>query len=209
MDASVPVTAAEESPVVVARRFVTAGIDSCAALQRDDLAKRLHHARARLDEPSTVLYVAGEYKQGKSMLVNALVGSAICPVDDDLSTSTVTWLHHHDPAIARIRRRSSGTSVVEEIPLEDVWRYASERGNPANHLQVDVVHVGLPSQVLAAGLTLVDSPGAGALMEEPPKRRSRFSRMRTPSSSSPTHRLNSPPLKSASCERQSKCARQF
>lgn len=163
MDASVPVTAAEESPVVVARRFVTAGIDNCAALQRDDLAKRLHHARARLDEPSTVLYVAGEYKQGKSMLVNALVGSAICPVDDDLSTSTVTWLHYHDPAIARIRRRSGGTSVVEEIPPEDIWRYASERGNPANHLQVDVVHVGLPSQVLAAGLTLVDSPGAGAL----------------------------------------------
>ncbi len=163
MEASIPATTAEESPVVVARRFVTAGIDSCAALRREDLAHRLHHARARLDEPSTVLYVAGEYKQGKSMLVNALVGSTVCPVDDDLSTSTVTWLHHHDPAIARIRRHSNGTPVVEEIPLEDIWRYASERGNPANHLQVDIVHVGLPSQVLAAGLTLVDSPGGGAL----------------------------------------------
>ncbi len=163
MDASVPATPAEESPVVVARRFVTAGIDNCVALRHDDLAQRLHHARARLDEPSTVLYVAGEYKQGKSMLVNALVGSTICPVDDDLSTSTVTWLHHHDPAVARIRRHSDGAPVVEEIPLEDIWRYASERGNPANHLQVDIVHVGLPNQVLAAGLTLVDSPGGGAL----------------------------------------------
>lgn len=163
MDASVPATPADESPVVVARRFVTAGIDTSTALGRDDLAQRLHQALARLDEPSTVLYVAGEYKQGKSMLVNALIGSTVCPVDDDLSTSTVTWLHHHDPAMARIRRHSDGTPVVEEIPLEDIWRYASERGNPANHLQVDIVHVGLPSQVLAAGLTLVDSPGAGAL----------------------------------------------
>lgn len=163
MDASATTSPAEESAVVVARRFVTAGIDSCTALRRDDLAQRLHHARARLDEPATVLYVAGEYKQGKSMLVNALVGSAVCPVDDDLSTSTVTWLHHHEPAVARIRRHSNGTQVVEEIPLEDIWRYASERGNPANHLQVEIVDVGLPSQVLAAGLTLVDSPGAGAL----------------------------------------------
>jgi hypothetical protein len=163
MDVSVPATPAEDSPVVVARRFVTAGFDSCTALRRDDLARRLRHARARMDDPSTVLYVAGEYKQGKSMLVNALVGSAVCPVDDDLSTSTVTWLHHQDPAVARIRRRGNGAPVVEEIPLEDIWRYASERGNPANHLQVDIVHVGLPSQVLAAGLTLVDSPGGGAL----------------------------------------------
>jgi len=162
MGPSVSATRAEES-LVVARRFVTAGIDSCTALRREDLAQRLHHARARLDEPSTVLYVAGEYKQGKSMLVNAVVGSAACPVDDDLSTSTITWLHHQDPAVARIRRHSNGTPVVEEIPLEDIWKYASEEGNPANHLQVDIVHVGLPSQVLAAGLTLVDSPGAGAL----------------------------------------------
>ncbi len=163
MDPSVPATPAEESPVVVARRFLAAGIDSCAALRRYDLAQRLRQARARLDEPSTVLYVAGEYKQGKSMLVNALVGSAVCPVDDDLSTSTVTWLHHQDPAVARIRRHSNGTPVVEEIPLEDIWKYASEKGNPANHLQVDIVRVGLPSRVLAAGLTLIDSPGAGAL----------------------------------------------
>lgn len=156
-------TPTEEPPVVIARRFVTAGIDSCTALRRDDLAERLHHARARLDEPSTVLYVAGEFKQGKSMLVNALVGSNVCPVDDDLSTSTVTWLHHQDPAVARIRRHRNGNPVVEEIPLKDIWRYASEKGNPANELHVDIVQVGLPNQVLAAGLTLVDSPGRGAL----------------------------------------------
>ncbi len=167
MDALVPAIPAEESPVVIARRFVTAGIDSCTSLRREDLARRLGHARSRLDEPSTVLYVAGEYNKGKSMLVNALVGTAVCPVDDDLSTSTITWLHYHDPAIARIRRHSNGPPVVEEIPLEDIWRYASEKGNPANHLKVDIVHVGLPSRVLAAGLTLVDSPGAGALSGGP------------------------------------------
>ncbi|MEA3511076.1 MAG: dynamin family protein [Actinomycetota bacterium] len=163
MDASIPATPAEKSPVVIARRFVTAGIDRCTALGRDDLAQRLHHALARLDEPSTVLYVAGEYKQGKSLLVNALVGDDACPVDDDLSTSTITWIDHHDPPVASIRRRDRGTTVDEAIPLDDVWKYASERGNPGNRRNVDVVHIGLPSRVLATGLTFIDSPGAGAL----------------------------------------------
>ncbi|MGB9359249.1 MAG: dynamin family protein [Acidimicrobiia bacterium] len=145
------------------RRFVSAGIDTCTALHRSDLARRLRHALARLDEPSTVLYVAGEYKQGKSMLVNALVGSEVCPVDDDLSTTTVTWLHHHEPATARIRRRTDGESVVDEIDFDEIRHYASEQGNRENRLGIDLVDVGLPSPVLAAGLTVVDSPGVGAL----------------------------------------------
>lgn len=163
MEGSGPAHPAGESPAVATRRFVSAGIDTCTALDRSDLARRLRHALARLDEPSTVLYVAGEYKQGKSMLVNALVGSEVCPVDDDLSTTTVTWLHHHEPATARIRRRADGESVVDAIEFDEIRYYASEQGNRENRLGIDIVDVGLPSPVLAAGLTVVDSPGAGAL----------------------------------------------
>jgi len=163
MEGSGPAHPAGESPAVATRRFVTAGIETCTALDRSDLARRLRHALARLDETSTVLYVAGEYKQGKSMLVNALVGSEVCPVDDDLSTTTVTWLHHHEPATAHIRRRSDGEAVVDPIKFEEIRHYASEQGNRENRLGIDIVDVGLPSPVLAAGLTVVDSPGAGAL----------------------------------------------
>ncbi len=163
MEGSGPAHPAGESPAVATRRFVTAGIDTCTALDRTDLAQKLRHALARLDEPSTVLYVAGEYKQGKSMLVNALVGSEVCPVDDDLSTTTVTWLHHHEPATARIRRRTEGEPVVDTIEFDEIRYYASEQGNRENRLGIDIVDVGLPSPVLAAGLTVVDSPGAGAL----------------------------------------------
>ena len=163
MEGSGPAHPAGESPAVATRRFVTAGIDTCTALNRTDLAQQLRHALARLDEPSTVLYVAGEYKQGKSMLVNALIGSDVCPVDDDLSTTTVTWLHHHEPASAHIRRRSEGEPVVDAIDFDEIRHYASEQGNRENRLGIDIVDVGLPSPVLAAGLTVVDSPGAGAL----------------------------------------------
>ena len=163
MEGSGPAHPAGESPAVATRRFVTAGIETCTALNRADLAGRLRHALARLDEPSTVLYVAGEYKQGKSKLINALVGSDVCPVDDDLSTTTVTWLHHHEPAIAHIRLRSKGEPAVDAIAFDEIRHYASEQGNRENRLGIDIVDIGLPSPVLAAGLTVVDSPGAGAL----------------------------------------------
>ncbi len=160
-----PDAAEPASPELVqtTRQLVSAVAESCETLQRADLAQRLRFADARLTNPATVLYVTGEYKQGKSLLVNALIGRDVCPVDDDLSTAAVTWLYHHENPAARVRRRENGDAVVEDIPLDSVWRFASEQGNPHNRLAVDLVEIGLPSPLLARGLNLVDSPGSGAL----------------------------------------------
>ncbi|MEK7425696.1 MAG: dynamin family protein, partial [Actinomycetota bacterium] len=65
-------------------------LDTAKALQRlgrTDLAERASIAAARLKRPSTVVCVVGEFKQGKSSLINALLGQPVCPVDDDLATS--------------------------------------------------------------------------------------------------------------------------
>ena len=61
---------------------------------RGDLAGRLRIAAARATRPATIVCVVGEFKQGKSSLVNALVGAGVCPVDDDLATSAMTLIHH-------------------------------------------------------------------------------------------------------------------
>ena len=52
---------------------------------RADLVDRTTAAAARLRRPSTIVCVVGEFKQGKSSLVNGLLGQAVCPVDDDLA----------------------------------------------------------------------------------------------------------------------------
>src|SRR4051812_15950965 len=58
---------------------------ACEESGRHDLAERLE-ARARLlARPSVCVVVAGEFKTGKSSLVNALVGEEVCPVDDHLA----------------------------------------------------------------------------------------------------------------------------
>jgi ribosome biogenesis GTPase A len=62
-------------------------LQATAAYQRPDLAERLEVARRRLVDPLFHVLVVGEFKQGKSSLINALLGIDVCPVDDDVATA--------------------------------------------------------------------------------------------------------------------------
>ena len=61
---------------------------------REDLAERLRAIADRVARTDTVVCVVGEFKKGKSALINALIGTDVCPVDDDLATMTVTVVRH-------------------------------------------------------------------------------------------------------------------
>ena len=90
-------------------------------LNRPDLAQRLTQSRARLESPDIRVAVVGEFKQGKSKLINALVNAPVCPIDDDVATSVSTAVTYGERAAAFILRPSpdqGGSAVLrEEIPL--------------------------------------------------------------------------------------------
>ncbi|HAS33572.1 MAG TPA: Isoniazid-inducible protein iniA, partial [Microbacterium sp.] len=50
-----------------------------AATGRADLAERLENTRKRLQDPNVRVIVVGEFKKGKSKLINALVNAPVCP----------------------------------------------------------------------------------------------------------------------------------
>jgi len=133
-------------------------------LERPDLAQRATAAAARLKRPSTVVCVVGEFKQGKSSLVNGLLGRTICPVDDDLATSAITLVRYGDEATASVRRRGDdGTATSQSVPVEELTDWVSEIGNPKNAKQVERVEITVPSPLLKQGLVVVDTPGMGGL----------------------------------------------
>ncbi len=150
-------------------------------LERPDLAERVSAAAARLRRPSTVVCVVGEFKQGKSSLVNALLGQNVCPVDDDLATSAITLVRWAEESGAVVRRRvpkagavappggtvaddARGTEiVVEKVAVDDLHQWVSEAGNPGNHKAVDRVEITANSALLRNGLVVVDTPGMGGL----------------------------------------------
>jgi Dynamin family len=128
---------------------------------RPDLDTRLRHARSRLLDGTVRVLVVGEFKQGKSMLVNGLVGAPVCPTFDDIATSVPTVVKHAEAVSVTLVRAGTGERI--EVPVTELADHACEQGNPGNREGWSQVEVGLPRRVLAGGLELVDTPGVGGL----------------------------------------------
>jgi len=153
---------------------VDLGREATRAYDRPDLTRRLALARRRLVDPAVHVFVVGEFKQGKSSLVNALLNAPVCPVDDDIATAVPTAVRHGDPASAAVLREPDGDPadpgrepVREPIPLDQVAHHVVEaEGEGAGEgpgRRVDSVEVRLPRRLLAGGLVIVDTPGVGGL----------------------------------------------
>ena len=82
--------------------LVTQAATLAGAASRPDLEKRLEQTRRRLLDPNIRVMVVGEFKQGKSQFVNALVNAPVCPVDDDIATSVPTAIRHGEVPSATI-----------------------------------------------------------------------------------------------------------
>jgi hypothetical protein len=146
---------------------VVSAVDAVAAiatdLGRDDFAHRLVVAAARVKRPATIICIVGEFKQGKSSLVNAMLGQSVCPVDDDIATSAITLLHYGAERTVEVRRRVDEGVVVEQVDSATLAEWVSEHGNPDNVKGVERVDISLPHPLLADGLVIVDTPGMGGL----------------------------------------------
>ena len=120
--AAPPATASETEPLdALARDIEGRRIDPIVPT-----ARRVADARRRGSRTETVICVVGEFKNGKSALINALLGSSVCPVDDDLATSAVTVVRYGDPASAEVHRREAGSVVVETIEPVAIADWAQE-----------------------------------------------------------------------------------
>lgn len=129
--------------------------------KRSDLAQRLKDESGRLTSLEAALVVTGEAKKGKSSLVNALLGRpGLLPVDADVATNARIVIRHAKSEHARVFR--DGVEP-EEVPVDDVARWASVAANPNNEKGVQLVEVGLDHRLMRSGLTLVDTPGVGGL----------------------------------------------
>ncbi|MCP2047964.1 UNVERIFIED_ORG: hypothetical protein J3D58_002036 [Paenarthrobacter nicotinovorans] len=146
--------------------------------ERNDLRRRLDNTLRRLQDPNVRVIVVGEFKQGKSQLINALVNAPVCPVDDDIATTVPTLVRQGDPASAVVlvpaadAPGADGSTDVDggearlerkPVPLAELSDFVSEKGNPGNARNIVAAEVALPRKLLSGGLCIVDSPGVGGL----------------------------------------------
>ena len=165
---------------------------AAAAADRSDLVERLSQTSRRLTHQGIRALVVGEFKQGKSLLVNAMVNAPICAVDDDIATAVPTMVRHGErskatlvyappelatEAVHRGRFETSDSPhnseppapaqeielVREPIEVLKVAEVVSEAGNPGNQRRLAYAEVELPRKLLTGGLVLVDTPGVGGI----------------------------------------------
>lgn len=143
--------------------LVRFGIDASRAYGREDLAERLSSLQDRLETPAVQIVVVGEFKQGKSSLINALINAEVCPVDDDIATALPTVVRHGATSRAHVVRAYDefAEPVRERIDMAAVSDLVTERGDGTR--DVSGVEIEIDRRFLAAGVMLIDTPGVGGL----------------------------------------------
>lgn len=135
---------------------------SLAALDVLPVEQRRLAAEAADKLAGALVYVAviGEFKRGKSSLINALLGEAVLPTGV-LPVTAIPVLVRSGPSTGATVRMLDGTEMT--VPVAAVADYATERGNPGNRRRVREVLLTHPAPLLSPGLVLADTPGTGSV----------------------------------------------
>ncbi|HZT95313.1 MAG TPA: dynamin family protein [Chloroflexota bacterium] len=154
---------ASEAAMLVSGRQVMPGLGM-------EAESRLLEARvADLEHRLFTLIVLGEFKNGKSTLINAMLGSKLLPAKAAPATAIITMLTYGESDVVQIWE--SGGAEPRRLPVEDFVREfqltpkdqetIQEHGAVDRFSQVEYAVVETSAPLCAQGVTLVDSPGLG------------------------------------------------
>jgi predicted GTPase len=138
---------------------------------REDLTRLLDRSIARLDSSDVQVLVVGQFKQGKSRLINAIVNAPVCPVDDDIATSVPIEVAYGESPSATLLLAdddSAGTGraatavTTQDIPIEELTARIAGRIH-SDGRRVVGARARIPREVLRSGVVLVDTPGTGGV----------------------------------------------
>jgi small GTP-binding protein len=129
----------------------------------ESLAKEALTEAARADARVCTVAVVGEFKRGKSTLINALIGADLLPVAALPLTAVGTRVRFGPVIEASVEFLDGRRLVIAPPAIAD---YATERGNPGNWRGVAGIDLTAPAPVLRAPLELMDTPGLGSVFAD-------------------------------------------
>lgn len=134
--------------------------DLAERLDRRDLLDDLAEIDLRLRASLLSVALIGQFKRGKTSLLNALLGDEVLPTGVLPLTAVVNRIRW-GPHLRVTVHFLDGSE--REIPRDELRVYATELGNPRNALAVRDILILYPSPLLAQGIELVDTPGIGSV----------------------------------------------
>jgi GTPase Era involved in 16S rRNA processing len=118
--------------------------------------------REKIENNVFNLVVLGQFKRGKTSLINALLGAEILPTAVVPLTSIATILKYGETLNIKVYFNDGR---INEIKPESLPQYVTEKGNPKNEKDVQEVIITYPSPYLKDGVRLIDTPGVGSVYE--------------------------------------------
>jgi GTP-binding protein EngB required for normal cell division len=112
---------------------------------------------ARLAEDRFNLAFVGQFSRGKSWLMNATLGAEKLPTGVLPLTSVITTVAYGETECVLLQRE--GSTLPQEIRLEQLPEYVTQTGNPGNEKKVTLAEIQLPHQLLRLGAHFIDTPG--------------------------------------------------
>jgi ribosome biogenesis GTPase A len=129
--------------------------------------RKLTDLNNRFSEGRFHLAVLGQFKRGKSTLLNALTGVPILPVGVVPLTAAPTFIQFGEAPKIRVSYQDdrpadvfAGASTAERCAY--LAGFVTENGNPQNRRGIAEVQVDLPAPILSGGVVLIDTPGIGS-----------------------------------------------
>jgi len=129
----------------------------------DDIAHRAEVTAAQADRGTLTVAVVGQFKAGKSSLLNALMGTPLLPVRALPATSVITVLVQGPSAAADVTYLSGAECAIRTDELD---LYVTEQHNPDNRRSVARVKLTTPALAAFPDLEFVDTPGLGSVFED-------------------------------------------
>jgi GTP-binding protein EngB required for normal cell division len=129
-------------------------------LDHDQIRNDAREAAERISEGRFYVACVGQFKRGKSTLLNALTGISVLPTGVIPVTTIPTILRFGDRLQARVRVQNGAWTKIEPAEIEE---YVSETRNPENAKGVASVELFVPSPLLRDGMCFVDTPGLGSV----------------------------------------------
>ncbi len=147
-----------------AGELLRAGLQLFQEAKKEQAIEQCRSLLVRLAEDRFNLAVVGQFKRGKSSLMNAVIGRDLLPTGLLPLTSAITTLGYGPQERVLLKRK--GWSLDQEIPLTDLAGYVTEQGNPGNGKGILEARVELAVPFLRRGLHFIDTPGIGSARQE-------------------------------------------
>jgi GTP-binding protein EngB required for normal cell division len=133
-----------------------------AALEQTDCVAALAAAQSARTRGLLRVAVLGQFKRGKSTLLNALIGRDVLPAGV-LPLTTVPTEVCDGPAEVVVDSAEAGRV---RHPLDALAEFVTETRNPDNGRRVRRVEVRVPFPAWARDVVFIDSPGIGSVHDQ-------------------------------------------